>query len=96
VAKFLYIIAKLQAGLPLSALERDIVLRAVREQWLTKKEHAAFLRQAELKQIEATRRVAKRAKNLKGKREGWVRKMHDFPTPEAMKQFIKRERKHRR
>jgi hypothetical protein len=93
--KFIYLMAKVQAGLPLSVLDRDIILEALRKQWLTKREYAAFLRQAKLKHIEIARKVAKQAVQL-GQREQWVEETHGFPTPRALKQFVKRERKHRR
>jgi hypothetical protein len=93
--KFLYIIAKVQAGLPLAILDRDIILEALRKQWLTKKERSAFLRQAKLRHIEVSREIAKRGVQH-GRREEWVQKIHEFDTPEALDQFVKRERRHRR
>ncbi len=44
--QFLYIIAKVQANLPLSADDRDFILGVLRKFCLTPKEHAAFLRAA--------------------------------------------------
>jgi hypothetical protein len=93
--KFIYLMAKVQAGLPLFVLDRDIILEALRKQWLTKKEHAEFLQQAKLKHIEISRKVAKQAVQF-GQREWWVEEVHDFPTPGALKAFVKRRRKHRR
>jgi hypothetical protein len=57
--KFICLMARVQAGLPLSARDRDIILGALRKQWLTTKEHAAFLRLAKLKNIEAAEELAK-------------------------------------
>jgi len=68
--KFVYLIAKVQAGLPLSALDRDLILEVLRKQWLTKKEHDAFLRWAKLKHIEASEELAKHAATGHG---GFVR-----------------------
>ena len=93
--KFLYIIAKVQAGLPLSVLDRDIILQALRKQWLTTKEHAAFLRAAELRQIDDARESLKHAKVINDADE-WVRGVTGRKNIKAVKQFEKRERKHRR
>jgi hypothetical protein len=90
--------AKLQADLPLSPLDRDIILRTVREKWLTTKEHAAFLRLAKLKSIEAAEELAKHTKNLltPPKRAQWVRGVHRIPTKGAMKEFKARMRGRRK
>jgi hypothetical protein len=93
--KFLYIIAKVQAGLPLSALDRDITLRVLRKQWLTTKEHAAFLRAAELRQIDVAKELLERAEKANDSDE-WLCGVTGRKTIEAVKQFEKRERKHRR
>jgi hypothetical protein len=77
--KFIYIMAKVQAGLPLSALDRDIILEVLRRQWLTKKEHSAFLRQAKRRHIETSRDLAKHGVRY-GDRERWVQTIHEFDT----------------
>jgi hypothetical protein len=113
--EYLFIIAKVQAGLPLSIFERDFVADVLRQKWLKKKEYAAYRRTVKLKHIEVARKLAaiswfdvpdvwsKPAKDAKqkrsvrrGDRERWVREIHEFPTSAALKQFVKRERKHRR
>jgi hypothetical protein len=95
--KFIYLMAKVQAGLPLSVLDRDIILGALRKQWLTAKEHAAFLRKAELSQIETTRELLKYAKKKSpDDPEEWIRNMTGRRSVKAVKQFEKRERKARR
>jgi hypothetical protein len=110
--KFICLMARVQAGLPLSILDRDIILRVLRKEWLTTKEHAAFLRLAKLKSIEVTEELAKRSILAcpwprdpdpehqyiitRLDRARWVRKFHGFPTSKALKQFKKRERKNRR
>jgi hypothetical protein len=86
------IIAKVQADLPLSALDRDIIIEVLRKHWLTKKEHAAFLRQAKLRAIENLKGLAKEP----AVRHLDVPAVHGFPTPEALQQFVKRERRRRR
>ena len=93
--RFLWIIAKVQAGLPLSIGERDLVSDTLRRQWFTAQEYNAYLRAVKLKHIEAGRLLAKHAVEH-GRREEWVRKVHGFPTPEALKEFVKRERRRRR
>ena len=104
---FLYIIAKVQADLPLSADDRDFILGVLRRYCLTPKEHAAFLRAAKQRYIEIAKKLAKtvvyRGEQerpatfvARGKQEQWVQEIHRFPTRAALRQFVKRERKHRR
>src|SRR5262249_47884080 len=96
--KFLYLIAKIQADLPLSVLDRDIILETVRKQWLTTKEHAAFLRLAQLKHVETSEELAKSTKNLltPSQRARWVRGVHGIRTKGAMKEFKARTRGRRK
>lgn len=113
--EYLFLIAKVQAGLPLSISERDFVADVLRQKWLKPKEYAAYRRTVKLKHIEVARKLAatswfdvpdawsKPADDAKqkqsvrrGDRERWVQETHEFPTPGALKQFVKRERKRRR
>jgi hypothetical protein len=88
------IIRKLQKGVPLSALERDRVIRALRRAWFAPKEFAAFLRQAELTQIAHARELLKHAKKIRpDDPDEWIRDMTGRKSVEAVKQFEKRERK---
>ena len=105
--QFLYIIAKVQANLPLSADDRDFILGVLRKFCLTPKEHAAFLRAAKQRQIEIAKKLAKtvvyRGEQerpatfvARGKQEQWVQEIHRFSTRAALREFVKRERKKRR
>jgi hypothetical protein len=63
--KFLYIIAKLEAGFPLSVSDRDIILETVRKEWMATKEYSAWRRQRELHQIEAIEKIAEQIEATK-------------------------------
>jgi len=81
--------------LPLSVLDRDIILQVLRKAWLTPKEHAAFLRQAELRQIDSAKALLKYAKTVNDP-AAWFRLITGRKSIKAVKQFEKRERKNRR
>jgi hypothetical protein len=55
--EWLFIVAKVQAGLPLSIAERDFVADVLREKWLKPKEYAAYRRTVKLKHIEVARKL---------------------------------------
>jgi hypothetical protein len=95
--KYLCIIYRVQVGLPLSTSERDFVSDALRRYFLTAKEYNAYRRIVKLKQIEITRKLAEYGgfSNRKDRAQ-WVRDMHGYSSPAALKQFVRRERKHRR
>src|SRR5215469_8351483 len=98
--------AKVQAGLPLSVLDRDIILEVLRKAWLTPKEHRAFLRLAKLKQIEVAEELAQHTVNLKTvpDRAQWVRSVYgalegktkSLPSKGALKEFKARMRNKRK
>jgi len=73
--EWLYIIAKVQAGMPLSFFERDMVVDALRQKWLTPKEWKAYRRQQELRQYEATKKLAHHGVPY-GRREEWVQRLY--------------------
>jgi hypothetical protein len=93
--EYLFIIAKVQAGLPLSIFERDFVADVLRQKFLKPKEYAAYRRAMKLKHIETAEELAKRTENLTNVqlRARWVRKVHGFSTKGAIKEFKRRERK---
>jgi hypothetical protein len=104
---FLYLIAKVQADLPLSIQDRDIILEVLRRHFLGPKDYAAFLRQVKLRHIETGKKLISK-KHLHsgddkpkpavpiGQQELWLQEAHGFPTQQAFRQFKKRERKRRR
>jgi hypothetical protein len=89
--KFLYIIAKVQVGLPLSIDERTLVSETLRRQWLTRKEWEAYNTWHELQLYEAAKRVAHHGVPYK-QREKWVQALYG-KSPKALKQFIGRRRR---
>jgi hypothetical protein len=104
---FLHLIAKVQADLPLSIADRDIILAVLRRNFLGPKDYARLLRQVRLRHIETGKKLISR-KHLHsgddkpkpavpfGQQEEWLQKAHGFPSQAALRQFKKRERKRRR
>ena len=104
---YLHLIAKVQADLPLSIRDRDIILDVLRRSLLGPKDYAAFLRQVKLRHIETGKKLISK-KHLHsgddkpkpavpyGQQELWLQGVHGFPSRGALRQFIKRERKRRR
>jgi hypothetical protein len=87
---WLYIIAKVQIGLPLSIIERDLVLDALRRQWLTPKEWKAYRRQLELQQYEDAKKIAQYGVPY-GQREEWVQRLYG-KSKKALTQYFSRIR----
>jgi hypothetical protein len=103
----LYLIAKVQADLPLSVRDRDIILAVLRRNFLGAKDYAAFLRQVKLRHIETGKKLISK-KHLHsgddkpkpavpyGQQELWLQVAHGFTSRGAFRQFKKRERKGKR
>jgi hypothetical protein len=88
--EWLYIVAKVQAGLPLSIVERDLAADALRQRWLTRKEYTAYQRWRELEHYEATKRLAHYGVP-RGQREDWVQSLYG-KSKEALKRYFIRRR----
>jgi hypothetical protein len=61
----LYIIAKVQAGLPLSIAERDLVAETLRHRWLTPKEWRLYRAWSEVRLYEQAQGIADPSSKLK-------------------------------
>jgi hypothetical protein len=87
--KFLYLIAKVQANLPLTVLDRDIILRALREQWLTNDEHKAFMARGELADYETAKEFARRVAP-RGQRQQWVQDLYGKSKATLIRYFVRK------
>jgi hypothetical protein len=89
--KYLHLIAKVQADLPLSPLDRDIILEALRRYCLTRREWKAFLAQAEAAQYEAAKKIAELVEP-RGKSHRWLRRLYGGKKTEALVRYFIRKR----
>ena len=88
--KWLYVIAKIEAGLPLSSVERDLVADVLREELLTKQEMKDYRRWRELQHYEATKRLAEYA-IPRGKRAAWIQSLYG-KSKQTLLQYFSRIR----
>jgi hypothetical protein len=89
--KWLYVIAKVEAGLPLSIAERDLVADLLREEFLTKSELKEYRRWRELQRYEAAQRIAERAAPY-GQREDFKLSLYG-KSKDTLKHYLTRLRR---
>jgi hypothetical protein len=90
--KHLYVIAKVEAGLPLSIAERDFVAGVLRRELLTKNELKAYRRWRELQRYEAAQRIAEQAAPY-GQREDFKLSLYG-KSKDTLKHYLTRLRRH--
>jgi hypothetical protein len=88
--KWLFIIAKVQAGLPLSITERDFVADVLRENLLSRKHWRAYKRWKELRHYEQVRKMAPYAVPY-GQYQEWVQGVLG-KSKAALMRFVARRR----